>query len=171
MFESDGYHQTQIEAIAEACGVSASTIYRHFETKEQIVLWDPGEDVVEVQLTKRLGRGEPIVESFRHATVAALVERDDTDLLLRRVRLIYAEPTIWAAAAQQDRVDRRELAEGIALVNGRRSPAINDDAMAATLLALLDVALDRWQLSNGRRRLTTLIDEALHSVVFEVDAE
>jgi len=38
MMHKQGFDETTIEAIAESSGVSASTIYRHFGTKEKIIL-------------------------------------------------------------------------------------------------------------------------------------
>ena len=40
LFERHGFGKVTIEQIARAADVSPSSIYRHFGTKEQLVLWD-----------------------------------------------------------------------------------------------------------------------------------
>ena len=50
MFESGGFEATAVEGVADASGVSTSTIYRYFGTKEMLVLWDERSEVVETEL-------------------------------------------------------------------------------------------------------------------------
>ena len=98
MFERDGYEKSTIEDVAAACGVSASTIYRHFTTKENVVLWDERDSVIDDELGRLLGSLPP-VQAFRDAVVAALADREDVELFRRRLRLIYSQPSIWSVAA------------------------------------------------------------------------
>ncbi len=163
LFEADGFDATTIEAIADACGVSPSTIYRHFSTKENVVLWDERDLIIDAELDERLGR-QPVVEAFRDAVVVGLAERDDRELFLRRLRLVYSEPSIWATAAHQDREARVELAVAIASVAGRKHPSVADDATAAVCLIALDIALEHWQRDAGRIHLTELLDESIQAV-------
>lgn len=163
MFEADGFDPTTIEAIATACGVSPSTIYRHFTTKENVVLWDERDAIIDTELGERLGR-QPPIQAFRDAAVIGLADRDDRELFLRRLSLVYAEPAIWAAAAHQDRRDRAELAAAIASVSGRKQPSLADDAIAAACLIALDIALEHWQRDPSRTGLTELLDESIEAV-------
>jgi AcrR family transcriptional regulator len=156
MFEADGYHATTVEAIAGACGVSASTIYRHFGTKEHIVLWDERDVVINAELDRRLRTDSPL-RAFRDAAIAAFAERDDTTLFLRRLKLTYAEPAIWAEAAQQHRAEQAELAEGLAALAGSKTIGTAHDVTAAACLAALEVALDHWQRDDGTQDLAALI--------------
>ncbi|MCP5024991.1 MAG: TetR family transcriptional regulator [Actinomycetia bacterium] len=163
MFEAEGFDATTIEAIANACGVSPSTIYRHFSTKENIVLWDERDLIIDAELGERLGR-QPAIQAFRDTVVVGLAERDDRELFLRRLGLIYSEPSIWAAAAHRDREDRAELAIAIASVSGHKHPSLADESVAAVCLAALDVALEHWQRDEGRTPLAELINESIHAV-------
>ncbi|NOX31137.1 MAG: TetR/AcrR family transcriptional regulator [Actinobacteria bacterium] len=159
MFETEGFEPTTIEAIAEACGVSPSTIYRHFGTKERTVLWDERDSIIDDELRRRLGN-QTAVDAFRDAAIAALATRDDRALFLRRLKLTYTEPAIWAAAAQQDRIDRTELAAGIASSERRETTTLGDDCTAAVCLATLDIALDHWQQADAAIELADLIMRA-----------
>ncbi|MCP3992765.1 MAG: TetR/AcrR family transcriptional regulator [Actinomycetia bacterium] len=163
MFETDGFDATTVEAVAEATGVSASTIYRHFGTKEALVLWDEQDASVDAELAERLGAQSPL-QAFKEAVVVALTNREDMDLFLRRLRLIYSEASIWRAAALQDQVDRAELTAAFAATGGPRRATIADEVAAASCLAALDVALDRWQQSNAQTSLADVIDEAINAV-------
>ena len=94
MFESGGFEATAVEGVADASGVSTSTIYRYFGTKEMLVLWDERSEVVETELATRLATQSP-VEAFRDAMVVAFGARQDRDLFLRRLQLVYREQAIW----------------------------------------------------------------------------
>ncbi len=163
MFESDGFDTTTIEDVAGSSGVSASTIYRHFSTKENLVLWDERDPIIDDELAARLGRQEPI-EAFRDAVVVGLAARDDIELFLRRLKLVYAEPAIWSAAALQDRRDRSELAAAVAAAVGASSPTLEADAVAALCLLALDLALEHWQRADGRDRLADVIDASFEAL-------
>jgi AcrR family transcriptional regulator len=163
MFERDGYEESTIEDVAAACGVSASTIYRHFTTKENIVLWDERDSVIDDELGRLLG-SRPPVQAFRDAVVAGLAERDDAELFRRRLRLIYSQPSIWSVAALQDRQNRSELAHAFAITAGRTEASLRDESLAAVCLVALDMALERWQRSEGGETLAAMIDHSLESV-------
>jgi AcrR family transcriptional regulator len=162
MFERDGYDKSTIEGVAAACGVSASTIYRHFTTKENVVLWDERDPVIDDELGRLLGSLPP-VQAFRDAVVAALADREDVELFRRRLRLIYAQPSIWSVAALQDRQNRSELAHAFALTAGRTESSLRDESLAAVCLVALDIALERWQRSEGGEPLAAIIDRSLES--------
>jgi AcrR family transcriptional regulator len=163
MFERDGYEKSTIEDVAAACGVSASTIYRHFTTKENVVLWDERDSVIDDELGRLLGSLPP-VQAFRDAVVAGLAERDDAELFRRRLRLIYSQPSIWSVAALQDRQNRSELAHAFAITAGRTEASLRDESLAAVCLVALDLALERWQRSEGGETLAAMIDHSLESV-------
>lgn len=159
LFEREGYGETTIEAVADASGVSTATIYRHFGNKETIVLWDERDRVIDGELEQRLGH-QPTLEAFRDAAITAYDQRDDNDLFLRRLRLIYAHPRILGVAAQNEAINRSELAAAIAAVSGRRRTTIDDEVTAAIALAALDVAFTHWQRTNARQALARTITEA-----------
>lgn len=159
LFERNGYDATTIETIAESSGVSTATIYRHFGNKETIVLWDERETVIDGELERRLGR-QPPLEAFRDAAIAAFDQRDDLDLLRRRLKLVYDHPAILGVAAQIEARNRSELAAAFAATRGRRRASINDEVTAAVALTALDVAFTRWQRNNSTRRLARTITDA-----------
>jgi AcrR family transcriptional regulator len=152
-----GFGAVLVEDIAAAVGVAGSTIYRHFKTKENIVLWDEHDEVLDAVLTDRLKNQAPL-EAIRDAFVETLAERyqTDFDFQLARVRFIYATPTLHAAAIEADFRAREELTRGLTQTLSKKHKAAAPLLAGASLLAL-DVAMDRWQQNKGKRGLDTLI--------------
>jgi AcrR family transcriptional regulator len=152
-----GFGAVLVEDIAAAVGVAGSTIYRHFKTKENIVLWDEHDEVLDAVLTDRLKNQAPL-EAIRDAFVETLAERyqTDFDFQLARVRFIYATPALHAAAIEADFRAREELTRGLTQTLSKKHKAAAPLLAGASLLAL-DVAMDRWQQNKGKRGLDTLI--------------
>lgn len=155
-FEDQGFEGATVEQIAELAGASASTVYRHFGSKENLVLWDERDTIIDDEFVKLLRHFSPEL-AFRGAVISALADRPDKEMFLRRLKLVYSVSSIWGVAAQEDRVARHELASAIAGTQGRAEALVGDRVIAATCLAAIDVALDSWQRSNGTIDLEQLI--------------
>ena len=54
MFESQGFDSVTVEDVAASGGVSASTIYRYFGTKERLITWDETDNDLEADVRKLL---------------------------------------------------------------------------------------------------------------------
>ena len=163
LIETQGFDSTTIEQVSQSTGVSPSTIFRHFGTKENLVLWDELDDRIEKLLLQKLP-GTPPLTAFRDAVLTALTEQEDMDLFLRRTKLIFGTPAIWSAAAHEDRKTRAELTKAFSYFSGRRKPTIKDSLLAATCMSTLDVALDTWQAGNGKTKLGSVIEQAFESL-------
>jgi len=160
LFEARGFDKVTVEDVAAKAQVSASTIYRHFGTKEALVTWDERDAAFAAELSSRLGRHLTPATAFRDSALAALTQRSDLDLFRRRLRLIFATPQIWAAAVEQDLRDRRAVATGFATARGLPAPSLQDDVLASVCMGALDVALDHWQRHDDAAPLEQLITEA-----------
>ena len=159
LFEADGFDDTPVDAVAARAGVSPSTIYRLFGTKEALITWDEQDRVIDAELARRLGR-QPPVDAFKEAVRVGLAERPDPELFVRRLRLMYQEDVIGAAAVEQDLRDRSGLAAAFAQGSRRKKPTLADDVLAGVCLAALDAALDHWQRAPEATSLTDLLDQA-----------
>jgi AcrR family transcriptional regulator len=157
LFLSRGFDSVLVDDIAEAVGAAGSTIYRHFKTKEGIVLWDEHDEALGAGLTDRLKSQAPL-EAIRDAFVQTLAKRyqTDFDFQLARVSFIYATPALHAAAIEADFRAREELTRALTRTLSRKHKAAAQLLAGASLLAL-DVAMDRWQQGKGKRGLDTLI--------------
>ena len=164
MFEERGYDQVTVNEIAEVVGMAASTIFRHFDTKEAIVLWDEHDDDLDDAFETALSDHPPL-EAMRRVFSTELGPRydDDLDFQLRRVKFIYTTEALHAAAIEREFADAAELADALRLVLSAEQQHAATLLAGATMLAL-DHAFDRWQASDGATPLGTWVDEAFDAL-------
>ena len=163
LFVERGFDQVTVEDVAAAGGVSPSTIYRYFGTKERIVIWDEADRNITAELTRRLGR-QPPMEAVRDSLIATFADIANLSRLLRRVQFIYATPQVHAAAVEQQLADQAELAAAFATASGRKQPSLEDSVLAGACTAALGAAVEHWQAGDGRASLPELITEAFEAL-------
>ena len=164
MFMERGFDDVTVGEIAAAVGMAASTLYRHFRTKEDIVLWDEHDAAIDTALEQAL-RNRPPLDAIRHVFVHELATRYDADLdfQLRRVQYIYATEQLHAAAIEADLRTRDELTDGLEHFMTKRNRPAAAVISGAALLAL-DIAIDRWQADNAKRPLAERIAESFEQL-------
>lgn len=164
LFEARGFEAVTVAELAEVVGMAASTLYRHFETKEAIVLWEEYEGEFDRALLRALGTYPPW-EAMRRTAVEVMGPRyhEDAEFQLRRTRFIFQTEAIHGAAVEADYRDRKNLAEALrpVLPKDQREAA---PLIAASALLALEVALDRWQAGQGKTALDRLINEAFEQL-------
>ncbi|MFV0254142.1 MAG: TetR/AcrR family transcriptional regulator [Beutenbergiaceae bacterium] len=157
-FLAEGFDQVTVEQIAERAGLTPSTVYRHFGTKEQLVLWDATDHEIAADLDRRLGQ-QPPLQALRDAFVATLAQhyQAEREFHLRRVSYIYATPALHAGAAKADLANRAAIAKALVgvLPADRQHLA---PLIAGTALLALDLAIDTWQSQDGRTLLADHIE-------------
>ena len=160
LFEEHGFDAVTVNQIAGDVGMAASTLYRHFSTKEAILLWDEHDQGLDEALEEALGEQAPFA-AMRTVFVAELGGRYDNDLefQLRRTRYIFATEQVHAAAVEANYRDTVELAEGIEHFLSAEHKGTGILLAGAAMLAL-DVAFDRWQADDASTPLAQLIDDA-----------
>lgn len=156
LFIDRGFDQVTVGEIAAAAGMAPSTLYRHFRTKEDIVLWDEHDAAIDESLSRHL-RSKPPFLAIRNAFVESIGGRYDADIdfQLTRIKYIFATEQIHAAAVEADFQARSELTEALTKVLSTANSYAAPIIAGAALLAL-DAALDAWQRADGE---TTLGDE------------
>lgn len=164
LFIEHGFDNVTVGQIAEEVGMAASTLYRHFSTKEAIILWDEHEVALDRALERELARQPPLA-AMKDVFVRELGDRydDDLDFQLRRVRYLYATEQIHAASLEVDLRDTADLAEGLAyfMTDEHRDEA---PLLAGAAMLALDIAFDRWQQSNAASPLAQCIAEAFDTL-------
>ena len=159
-FSRSGFDAVTVEQIASEAGMAASTVFRHFGTKEQLVLWDEHVAMLERSLGRRLGKQSPlsaICEAFIE-TLASCYE-EDLAFQLSRVKFIYATPALHAAAIEADYAARTELSAALGRVLSKQNAPAAGLLAGAALLAL-DVAIERWQAKDAKLSLADCIADA-----------
>lgn len=164
LFRERGFGQVTVEQIATNLEMAPSTIFRHFGSKEAIVLWDEHDAALDDALTARLigrHRDQTPFYALRDAFIDTLASRyqDDLDFELDRIGFIYQTEALHAAAVEAQFKDRDDLTSALTQLLSRKRRSAAPILAGAALLAL-DVAIERWQEQQGRTDLGVLIHEA-----------
>ncbi|MCT2587109.1 TetR/AcrR family transcriptional regulator [Actinophytocola gossypii] len=99
LFREQGYAATTVEQIAEAAEVSASTVFRYFPTKEELVTTDLVDPMIFAAF-----RVQPpelsLVEAWRRALIESFHELTESQLDTERGRglLTLSVRELWAAS-------------------------------------------------------------------------
>lgn len=160
LFQERGFDEVTVAEIAASLGIAASTIYRHFGTKENLVLWDEHEPAIVEELAARLDGAPPLmaIRDTLIATLAPLYD-DKAEFELGRIGYIFATPQLHGAAVSDIYRTRAELTDIL-----RQSPSA-EVAEAAPILAggalmAMNAAVEAWFMDQGRVSLAERITEA-----------
>jgi AcrR family transcriptional regulator len=153
LFETNGYEAVSVEAIAAAAGVSAPTVYRHFGSKERIVLWDDYDPNLLAAIAHE-ARHFPPLKAIENGLIASLdtVYETDAKRVLRRAKLMTPQPELRAANAPL----MAELRAGLSavLVEGyARLSEQQAEMLAAVVVVALEAAVIRWIGAQGKTPL------------------
>ena len=164
LFEAKGYEQTTAAEIAAGVGVSEMTFFRHFPSKDQLLLDDPYDD----QLIRAVA-ARPVEETPLSRTVNGLrsawatVPESAVEVVRRRTRLVAATPALRAAVARnnlrtEDALTGQLVADGCDELRAR--------AASSAVLGALTAALLWWagqetaDLSSALERALSVFDPA-----------
>jgi AcrR family transcriptional regulator len=176
LFTDRGYDATTVADVAEAAGVSAMTVYRHFPTKEDLVLFDQRNQLAAEQiaalsdaqpLVRRIGTA--IVESARMLTSGGPGSNASKQFLLARLRLMITTPALRAKHLDNNYALQQSIVEALLRSDDAAGPdsasdpekAFEANAAASACLAVMHTALVRWAEEDGRPELPELIAKAL----------
>ncbi|MFC7305235.1 TetR/AcrR family transcriptional regulator [Streptomyces monticola] len=166
LIESQGYEATTIEQIADAAEVSPSTVFRYFPTKEDIVLTDEYDPVMEAELRDR-PLDEPMLESLRYiitAHVRAILEQggeDERKELYVRTKLMIEVPAVRSRMMESMSVTGRLVCRVIAERTGRDADDLKVRVFAMGVIGSLMEALLYWGEHGCEDDLVALVNEAL----------
>jgi AcrR family transcriptional regulator len=161
MFEAHGFDAVTIEDVAKAALVSAPTIYRHFGTKEGLVLWDEYDPILLRSIGERL-RKDALGDAIREAIVRPLdrIYAAEASRMLRRIRLVEAHAGLRAAVASNLRVLRSEMAR-IFVSSGVCRDPLEADVIAGATTTALEIAIEHWAQAGGKWPLRRFIERSL----------
>jgi len=102
LFEKQGFDATTVDQIAEAAEISPSTFFNYFPSKEDAVAFDEMDPILFDYLASR-PRDEAPFEKARRLMldVAVPLMEQDRDLVLKRARIAFGEPTLQARLWQE----------------------------------------------------------------------
>ncbi|MFF2844688.1 TetR/AcrR family transcriptional regulator [Paenarthrobacter sp. NPDC057981] len=157
LFERDGYEQTPATAIAAAAGVTEMTFFRHFTTKDQLLLDDPYDPLLASSVRDQ-PPGPPLRRTIHGIRAAwrTLPEPAD-DFTKRRIRIVAATPGLRAAVARNNASTETALSDAL-IADG--SDPLQARVAVAAVIAAMSVALIEWS-QQEKATLGETIDTAL----------
>ena len=167
LFAEQGFDNTTVEQIAAAAGMSRSSFFRYFPTKEDVILGDLaayGQQLLDA-LTERPDT-EPVWTALRMA-LQPVVPANDHPGARQASRLFMKTPTLKARHYEKTMTWQAVLIPEVARRLGIAEPQLADPRPAAVIacaLACLDAAIATWITSDDSPPLTELLDTAMNSV-------
>ncbi len=159
LFIERGWDEVTVGEIAATAGMAPSTLYRHFATKEEIVIWDEHDVAIDHALDRALKQQAPLA-AIRDVFISELSTRYDADLhfQLARIKYIYRTEQLHAAAVEADFKARADLTKGLEFHMSKKDRGAANTLAGAALL-VLDIAIDRWQSNDAKTPLSTLLQD------------
>jgi AcrR family transcriptional regulator len=160
LFATQGYGATTVEQIANLAAVSPRTFFRHFESKEDVLL--PFDEPIAAAPAIR---SQPLSMTDLEALRAALVATAPTnEPAVARIRMLREALSSSAALRGRD-FDQRNLSEQAmarALADRRQLDEPDPEARLAAIIgfAVLRTAMDHWLDLPDPTPLAPLIEAA-----------
>ncbi|MFE6774960.1 TetR/AcrR family transcriptional regulator [Streptomyces sp. NPDC057702] len=168
LFTERGYDAVPVTDIAEVAGVSAMTVYRHFPTKEDLVLVDQPALLVAERVAATPPTWPP-VRRVGSALVAAATDLTGDDgeggranerFLLDCLRLMVSTPALRARHLDSQYALQEAVVQALGPPPDPET-GFRVRAVTSACLAALHTALTHWAAEDGRPDLPTLIAQAL----------
>jgi AcrR family transcriptional regulator len=168
LFVDRGYEETTVEDICAVAGISRSTFFRYFPSKEEVLMGEAavaGEQVL-ARLRERPDDETPWMALRR--SLSPMLEHYDSapERSLSLAKLVTGNPVL-AARTHEKRLNwHRMLGPEVARRLGLAAPDPADPRPAALIsaaLACLDAAVEAWAAGGGKPALTGILDRAMDS--------
>lgn len=169
LFTERGYDTTAVTDVAEAAGVSPMTVYRHFPTKEDLVLFDQNGRIVGERMAAS-SAAQPLVRRITKALIESAAtltgggEGDnptaDERFLLARLRLMISTPALRAKHLDNQYALQRAIVDALEEEATDPDTVFRTQAAASACLAAMHMAVMRWAEDDGRTDLADLMAQA-----------
>jgi AcrR family transcriptional regulator len=166
LFVERGYDETTVDDICAVAGISRTTFFRYFRSKEDVLMRDFADlgELLLVSLETR-PEGETPWVALRRAIGPLAARYNSDDVRTRRaLKLVIETPTL--GAFHQDKLARwvQQLSPEVARRLGSDPQDLTDpapNALISAAFACLDAALAAWVAAEGTEDLDRLLDRAM----------
>ncbi len=160
LFDEHGYGNVTVEQVAAAAELSPSSIYRHFGTKEQLILWDDYDPQILDKMTAKLAEHPPVEAMYRaiQEVYAEIHERDER-LIRLRTRYTIEEPSVQASVALQTDQLAQFVASLLAVHTGRADDDLQVRVIAGALVGALSASIRQWHLTGQAQPFDEVMDD------------
>ncbi|WP_280361897.1 TetR/AcrR family transcriptional regulator [Nocardia wallacei] len=177
LFDAHGYRQVTVERVAAAAGVSPSSIYRYFGTKEMLVLYDEADPkVIDVlrtagggetlEITELIAIARPLVPIMAEALLTA-----DTERRVRRsMHYVRTIPEVRDGQVRQMRDLENQFRVLFAQRSGRDPNDLKVRMAAAFVVWGSMAALDHWAEAGFAGRLKDIYVDEIGSAVDAIES-
>jgi AcrR family transcriptional regulator len=167
LFVEQGFDKTTVDQIAAEAGLSRTSFFRYFATKEDVVLGhleELGQRVLDALVARPAG--EPPWQALRHAFDLLVEEAKLPEQGLSMRRMLRDAPSLKARllGKQMGWLDLLvpEVARRLGVAGA--APDVRPRALVAAALGCLNAAVDVWTDSGGSVSLPALLDQAMTAV-------
>jgi AcrR family transcriptional regulator len=170
LFAAQGFDKTTVDQIAAEAGLSRTTFFRYFGTKEDVVLCNLGELGREVgeALAARPADEEPWDALRRAFDMVTRLNADAPEQTLSFVRMLIETPSLrarnWEKTQDWQNLLVPEIARRLGTESGIEAETAQDPrarALVGSALACLDAAKEAWTACDGATPLPELLDRAM----------
>jgi AcrR family transcriptional regulator len=161
--EERGLAAVTVEAITERADVATRTFFNYYPSKVDAVLGrDPERPSRLEQAIVNRPEAEPPLEAIRCALLDDFLPRGTTvDQLLRRIRVVRAEPSLLATMAAQFEEMERSMIIAVATRTGLAADTdVYPSLVVAAAVGAWRIALMRWCDDGGRAPVECVVDDA-----------
>jgi AcrR family transcriptional regulator len=167
LFITQGFDNTTVDQIAAAAGMSRSSFFRYFPTKEDAVLGDLagyGQQILQALIERPAT--EPPWTALRMA-LEVIIDTNDVSRTRQASRMFISTPALKARQYEKTMAWQALLLPEVARRLGLPEARADDPrpaALTACALACLDAAVTTWTTSDTTTPLAELLDMAMDSV-------
>jgi AcrR family transcriptional regulator len=165
LFMDRGFDAVSVEEVARAADVGASTVYRHFPTKEDLVLAHLASRQAEfVELLGTVTAVRTVGELLVATTLAWAPDAAAQDLLRCEIDLVVATPALLARLQHQIVDWERPIAARLAARCGRSDTDLELRQVTALFCATIRIVIREWAAERSDEDLTTFGRQAVEAL-------
>jgi mycofactocin system transcriptional regulator len=165
LFAERGFHETTVDQIAAAAGITKRTFFRYYDAKSD-VLWNEFDHEVETirSLLAAMPEDVPVMEAVRRAVLEANHYRaEDVPELRMRMSLLSTVPDLAASATIHYDAWERAVAAFVARRTGQPLESLYPLVVGRSVLAACRAAYERWS-ARADADLTVYLNAGLQAL-------
>ncbi|MBB2747156.1 UNVERIFIED_ORG: AcrR family transcriptional regulator [Microbispora rosea subsp. rosea] len=167
LFDENGYDETTVDDIAARAGVSRSTFFRYYRSKEDAIFPDHDTLLAQVDARLRASTSDTGIVAVTDAVRIVLAHYvEDAEVSLRRYSLVRRVPALRdreiASVARYQRLFREFIGKWLV---GTPDADLRAELMAASVVAAHNQVLRGWLRAGGTYDPSPLLDHAMGYVV------
>src|SRR5262249_2524805 len=150
LFGENGFDRTTVERISQAAEISTATFYRYFSSKEDVVLSDDYDPMLEEALASR-PEEEPLPVAVRAAlrSAASRFLEPDRNEILARLQLIYSVPDLQVHLWHQRTRNVTHVSQVLASRTKRDPDEYEVRIAASVLVSVVSETVLYWVRCDG----------------------